>query len=224
MSGPRPDDRFAERLRGYGPVGGLTTLLVLAASSVFGPLKAAPILFWAWRSRTPWRELGFVRPANWARTVAVSAVLGVAFKLAMKSVVMPLLGADPINRSFQFLAHNPAALPRMLLEILLGAAIGEELFFRGYLFERWRRLFGNGWPARVAIVILTSALFASGHYANQGVAGTQQALIVGLIYGAIYAGTGRIVGLMIAHATFDLAAVALIYWGLETNVSHWFFR
>jgi membrane protease YdiL (CAAX protease family) len=224
VNGPPADDRLAERLRGYGPAGLLVTLLVLAASAVLGPLKAAPVLLWAWRSNTPWRELGFVRPASWVRTVAVSVILGVAFKLAMKSVVMPLLGADPINRTFQFLAGNPAALPLMLLQIFVGAAFGEEVVFRGYLFERWRRLFGNGWPARAAIVILTSVLFGAAHYANQGMAGAQQAFIVGLVYGALFARTGRIAGLMIAHAAFDLAAVAIIYWGLETNVAHWFFR
>lgn len=224
MNEPPPDDPLAEQLRGNGPVAWLAALLVLAASAVLGPFKGVPVLLWAWWSRTPWRELGFVRPASWVRTVAVSAVLGVAFKLAMKSVVMPMLGADPINRNYQFLAHNPAALPTMLFHIFVGAALGEEVVFRGFYFERWRRLFGNGWPARVAIVILSSVVFGWGHHAGQGVAGVEQALIVGLVFGALFARTGRLVGLMIAHAAFDLAAVALIYWGLETRVAHWFFR
>jgi membrane protease YdiL (CAAX protease family) len=224
VNGPPADDRFAQRLRGHGPVGVLVTLLVLAASMVLGPLKAVPVLLWAGWSRTPWRELGLVRPASWVRTAAVSAVLGVAFKLAMKSVVMPLLGADPINRTYEYLAHNPAALPLVLLQIFVGAAFGEEVVFRGYLFERWRGLFGNGWPARVAIVILTSVLFSAAHYSDQGVAGAQQALITGLTFGAVFAVTGRLAGVMIAHAAFDLAAIALIFWGLETRVAHWFFR
>lgn len=29
---------------------------------------------------------------------------------------------------------------------------------------------------------------------------------------------------MCAHAAFDLTALALIYWDLETDVAHWFFR
>jgi hypothetical protein len=28
---------------------------------------------------------------------------------------------------------------------------------------------------------------------------------------------------MIAHAAFDVTAVVLIYWRLETAVAHWFF-
>ncbi|MGQ0816061.1 MAG: CPBP family glutamic-type intramembrane protease [Gemmatimonadota bacterium] len=54
--------------------------------------------------------------------------------------------------------------------------------------------------------------------------GVQQALIVGLVYGAIYALTGRIWLLLIAHAMFDVTAVALIYWNLEYDVAHLIFR
>jgi membrane protease YdiL (CAAX protease family) len=222
--GPPPDDRFAARLRGFGPVGVLATLAVLAAGAVLGPFKALPVLLWAWRSRTPWRELGFVRPAIWARTVVIGIVAGAAFKLAMKSVVMPLLGAPPANAAFQFLVGNTAAIPVMLVEILVGAGFGEEVVFRGYLFERIRHLLGPGVGVRVAAVVFTSVLFAAAHIPMQGLSGAEQALVTGLVFGTFYAVTGRIVGVMIAHAAFDLAAVAIIYWNLETTVAHWFFR
>jgi len=29
--------------------------------------------------------------------------------------------------------------------------------------------------------------------------------------------------LMVAHAAFDVVAVALIYWNLEPRIAHWFF-
>jgi hypothetical protein len=45
-----------------------------------------------------------------------------------------------------------------------------------------------------------------------------------VIFGAIYPVTRTIPMLMIAHAAFDITAVALIYWRLETQGAHWFFR
>jgi hypothetical protein len=36
--------------------------------------------------------------------------------------------------------------------------------------------------------------------------------------------TGRIFMLMIAHAAFDLTALAIIYWSLETAVAHLIFK
>jgi len=55
------------------------------------PLGAVLAVAWAWRSQTPWREIGYVRPRSWLRTIAVGIAFGVAFKFFMKAIVMPLL-------------------------------------------------------------------------------------------------------------------------------------
>jgi membrane protease YdiL (CAAX protease family) len=73
-------------------------------------------------------------------------------------------------------------------------------------------------------VLITSVWFGAVHYPVQGLAGAEQALIVGAIFGTIFARTGRIFALMIAHVAFDVTAVAIIYWNLETNVAHFFFK
>ena len=72
--------------------------------------------------------------------------------------------------------------------------------------------------------LYTSALFGLGHYASQGVPGTEQATIVGLVFGTIFSLTGRIFMLMVAHVAFDLTALALIYWNVETKIAHLVFR
>lgn len=73
-------------------------------------------------------------------------------------------------------------------------------------------------------MLLTSVWFGMAHYAVQGLAGAEQATIVGLLYGTIFAITGRIWMLMIAHAAFDLTALWIIYWNLETKVAHLVFK
>ena len=70
-------------------------------------MGAVLVLVWAHLSRTPWREIGFARPKSWLRTLAAGIAVGIALKLLMKSVVMPLLGADPVNHAYHFLAGNP---------------------------------------------------------------------------------------------------------------------
>ena len=165
-----------------------------------------------------------MRPRSWIGSLALGLVFGVAFKLLMKVVVMPLLGADPVNHAFHFLVGNSAALPAMLYAVTVGAGFGEETLFRGYLFERLGKLLGSGAGARAAIVLLTSLLFGLVHYPFQGLAGAQQATIVGLVFGTIFAATGRLFLLMCAHAAFDLTALAIIYWDLESEVAHLVFR
>ena len=142
----------------------------------------------------------------------------------MKAIVMPLLGADPVNHAFHDLAGNPAAIPETLYLLTIGAGFGEETIFRGYMFERFGRLIGSGPGARVAIVLLTSALFGMAHYAGQGPAGMEQATLTGLIFGTIFARTRRLAMVMVAHAAFDLTAYAMIYWDLETAVAHLIIR
>jgi membrane protease YdiL (CAAX protease family) len=178
-------------------------------------LLTGVILLWAQVSRR-WRRLGFVRPRNWPATIAIGIVLGVALKLALKAIVMPLLGVDPVNRAYHFLAGNRAAIPWALFTFVVVAGFGEETLWRGWLFER----LGHVIRWKPAIVAITSVLFAAAHYADQGVAGVEQAAITGLVFGSIFAAT-RVLWLpMIAHAAFDLTAYAIIYFGLETRIAH----
>jgi hypothetical protein len=158
------------------------------------------------------------------RGLLIGVVFGSALKLLMKAVVMPALGADPINQTYHYLAGNAAAIPGMLFSAIVGAGFGEETLFRGYLFERLGKLFGTGAGAKTLIVTLSAALFGLAHFHDQGLAGVEQGLIVGLIFGTIFAITGRIWMLMCAHAAFDLTALAIIYWDLESDVAHLVFK
>jgi membrane protease YdiL (CAAX protease family) len=214
----------ATGLRRFGPMGILAILVILAGNFLFMPLSGFLVLVWVRWSRTPWHEIGYVRPRSWTLTLAVGIVFGVAFKFLMKAIVMPLLGADPINQAFHYLAGNTAALPGAIYMMIVVAGFGEETLFRGYLFERLGKLFGSGVWAGILIVLLTSMLFGLAHYPVQGLAGMEQATIVGLVYGTIFAVTGHIFGLMVAHAAFDLTALAMIYWNLESRVAHLVFK
>jgi uncharacterized protein len=218
------DDVVAARLRGFGPVGILAMLLILAGNLIVAPLSAVLVLAWVQRSRTPWRDIGYVRPRSWVGGVVVGIVFGAALKLLMKAVVMPALGADPINQAYHYLVGNSAALPGMIFSVTVGAGWGEETVFRGYLFERLGRLLGHGRGAKAAIVLLTATFFGLAHYLEQGLPGVQQGTIVGLVFGAVYAITGRLWMLMWAHAAFDLTALAIIYWDLETDVARLIFN
>jgi len=220
----RTDSRdVAAQLRGFGPVGLVALLIILTGNLLVVPLSAVLVLVWAHVSQTPWRALGFAAPRSWTRTLAIGIPFGIVLKLAMKAVVMPLFGAPAINPRYHYLAGNAAAVPWMLYAVVVGAGFGEETVFRGFFFQRLERLLGAGRAALAAIVLLTSALFALAHYPDQGLPGVEQAAITGLVFGAIYAVTKRLWLPMVAHAAFDLTALALIYWSWESAVAHFLF-
>jgi len=221
---PLQEDDVAKRLRGFGPLGILSILIILAGNFLFVPLSAILVLAWVSLSRTPWGEIGYVRPRSWTRSVVIGVVFGVAFKFLMKAIVMPLLGAPPINQAYHWVAGNTAALPYMVFLVIVVAGFGEETFYRGWMFERLGKLLGTSVWAKISIVLFTAVVFALPHFLDQRLAGVEQALISGLVFGTIFARTGRIVPLMIAHAAFDLAALAMIYGEFETTVAHLFFK
>lgn len=212
--------RLAAVLRSHGALGVVVAIAIL----LLGSLGGLPVLLWARLSRTPWRALGFVRPRSWRVTVAAGVAMGAVFKLVMKAVVMPLLGGAEINAAYHFLAGNPAALPGMVLSIVFLAGFGEETVFRGFLFERVGALVGRGRFARLATVLLSAALFALAHLPDQGRDGAVQAAVTGLVFGGIFAATGELALVMVAHVAFDLVAIAIIYLGLEPTVARWVFK
>lgn len=220
---PPPQDDFAAELRGFGPVG-ILAVLVIAAGQIVAPLGAVLVLVWTRLSRTPWSEIGYGRTENWIGSLGSGIAFGILFKLLMKAIVMPLFGANPINQAYHYLVANTGALPAAVWTMIVVAGFGEETVFRGYMFERLGKLLGRSPAAKIVTVVVTAVGFASLHYFDQGLAGVQQATITGLVFGAIFAVTGRIWMVMAAHAAFDLTAVAIIYWNLESAVAHLVFK
>ena len=229
MSSPPIDDPVAAKLRGFGPVGLLAIAVILLTGNVFLgsfviPLGGILVLVWAQWSRTPWREIGYVRPKNWAATIALGLAIGVVLKFVMKAIVMPLFGAPAVNPTYHYLAGNTAALPAAIWSMIVGAGFGEETVFRGFAFERLRKLLGTSTWSKTLIVLFTSAGFGAAHYSTQGMPGVQQAVIVGLVYGSIFAVTGRLWLPIITHIAFDLTALAMIYWDFESAIAHLVFK
>jgi len=186
------------------------------------PIGAVLVLIWVEITKTPWREIGYVKPKNWIAVVVIGILFGIIFKFLMKAIVMPCFGADPVNPSYHFLTGNKALLPAAIWT-MLAAGFGEETVYRGFLFNRFERVFGWTRYSKILIVAITSVLFAFGH-TQQGISGIEQAAITGLVFGSIYTVNRSIWMIMIAHAVYDLTALAMIYWNLETSVAHLLFK
>jgi len=198
-------------------------MAILAGSLLGPPVAAILVLVWAKLSCTPLQALGFRAPRSWPVTLAVGIASGIVLKLGMKVVVMPLLGAPASNVQYRWLVGNPGALPGMAAMVIVSAGLGEEVFFRGYLFERLGRLLGPGSVAVASTVLLSSALFALAHYPDQGLPGVEQAAVTGLVFGGFFAWRKEIWPVIVAHVAFDLTAVMIIYGNWERTMAHLLF-
>lgn len=207
------------KARGSDVAGIAIVLVVILALLLVGPLAAIIVLLWAWYARVPRRDLGFAAPRNWALTIVGGILFGIILKLVLKAVVMPLLGAPAVNSAYHYVSGNPAALTVMIVTVVLAGGIGEEIVYRGFFFERLRALLGHGRAATIFIVILTTALFASAHLAEQGLPGAEQAAFTGFTFALMYILTGSLWLSMVTHASYDILALVLIYFDLEGAVA-----
>ncbi len=216
---------IARALRGIGPIGIAFMLAVIVVAGMYGPRIAGPlVLLWVLIARVPWRDLGFVRPKSWALTIASGILGGIASKLFMKSIVMPLLGAPDRNPNFDYLVGNTAALPSMMLYLILSAGFAEELVARGFMFERLGRLLGRSRNALIATVLITSTLFGLAHLPEQQWAGATNAFIVSVIVGTVFAVYRNLWTLIIWHAVFDICALLMLYFNIDKTIANAFFN
>src|SRR4051812_47137682 len=142
--------RLAAELRRFGVPGIVVFLLILLLAIAHLPLDletvvaAIAILVWARVARTPLRDIGLARPASWLRVMLIGLVLGIAIKLVEKALILPLLGASAVNPAAQHLIGSPVRLLITIVYMIVSAGICEEIVYRGYMFERLGRLFGDG--------------------------------------------------------------------------------
>jgi len=212
----RDQSQLADRLRGFGPLGILSIIVILLTGNIIGTAFA---LLWARLSRTPWRELGVVRPRNVVVDVTVAATSGVVLKILMKAVVMRAFAFSPVNQAYHFLVGSTTSLPSTLAVMIVGAGFGEETIWRGFLFERLRALIGTSTRAAAVTVVVTSLLFGMAHLIDQGWPGVVQSTLTGFVFGLAYLRLRRIWPVMVAHAAFDVTAVLLIYWDMEEPIA-----
>jgi len=116
------------------------------------------------------------------------------------------LGYPPSQSSV--LTQQPETLSEFLLDIVfgvwIGAAIGEELFFRGLLLSKFTTLFGGGRLA-LGLAILAQAIWFGAGHVSQGVSGMIMAGTIGAVLGVFFVTRGRraLIPLMLGHGFVD---------------------
>jgi CAAX protease family protein len=215
------DLRTAAKLRGMGPLGATIAFLVFASVLVGPPIAAVFVFLWIWLSRTPVAEIGLKRPGSWLGVLAVGIAGGIALKLAMKAVVLPYFGAPPTAPIYQNLHGDLNAFLIEVPQMIILAGFAEEIVFRGFLINRLQVLLGKSFGSTALMVLITAGIFGPAHYISQGFFGALQGTIVGIVFATVYLSNGqRLWSLIVAHATFDVVAIYLIYAGLEERVAH----
>lgn len=92
---------------------------------------------------------------------------------------------------------------------VLMVALPEEAFYRGYLQTRLNELFGSGKGAVVGAIVLTSAIFAVGHFVTIHHAQRLAVFFPSLIFGLLRVRTKGIGASVLFHASCNLFSETL---------------
>jgi len=165
-----------------------------------------------------WRDIGLRAGGN-ARFVLSRAAEFSILTLVTGFTVIGIATAFgyPPSQS-AVLAQQPETLSGFLLDIVfgvwVGAAIGEELFFRGILLSKFTTLFGGGRSALVLAVLAQAIWFGAGH-ASQGVSGMIMTGAIGAVMGTYFVTRGRraLIPLMIGHGLIDTVSQTIYFIG-----------
>jgi membrane protease YdiL (CAAX protease family) len=108
-------------------------------------------------------------------------------------------------RDFIYLLPRSLGEKAFWLLISIGAALSEEITFRGYALTRIRILSGSYWAA----AILSSFAFSIGHL-YQGLAGVFLTFVYGLMFSGLFVARKSVFPCIIAHFLQDALVLATL--------------
>jgi len=204
----------------------LEMLLILAGIAIYAfgifSFPILPLFLVAWASlhlrHMRWRDIGLRRPDRWLPTVGLALLVGVGYQVLDTLLIAPLLQqltGESIDLSqFSGLRGNLPALLIFLAISWTEAAFIEEMFFRGYFFNRLTDLAGRERLGIAIALILNAIVFGVAH-AYQSVTGVLDTALAGMVLGLLYLFAGRNLWLpILTHGIIDTIGFLLIYAGL----------
>lgn len=104
----------------------------------------------------------------------------IIFSITISFIIIPLLFGVDKNNVLSFKARNPIILLYYIVKSIIFVGIGEELVFRGYIYERLKEITASGTSA----VIISSIIFGIWHYPiGQNIMQVIMASLLGSLYG-----------------------------------------
>lgn len=166
-----------------------------------------------------WRGLGFTRPKSIPFSIAMG-VLGTIIGFLLFNIMVGVtrkfgLPGPDISGLSDVLNGNLANYIQFMVLVVWGsAAIGEELFARGFLLNRMEVFFAGLPGAWVLAAIAQALAFGMLHF-YQGLTGILGTALIGFMMALLYRFTGRnLVAPIVAHGLIDTYGITALYLGV----------
>lgn len=196
------------------------TFVIIIAAAFF-------ITIWQFKSLT---KLGFKTSYSFKKIIIISILLFLFVELFVDIFLQPFtnwLTNEPQDyTAFSILKGNTSLYIKYIFFIWISAAFGEEILFRGFLFQQFNILIPRFKYKLVIIVLLSSILFAIPHF-YLGWSGVFFTFLFGIIFSLIYIKCDYNLWIcIIVHGLVDTVFITLAYTdNLEYYkcVNNWFY-
>ena len=173
------------------------------------------------RRNISWKNLGLSLPKGrkqWLRQIGLGLLaIGSIFLITFITlfVLEPFFGlehATDATEKFKFFLGKPYVfIVYLVIGIWFGAAIGEELLFRGFLLNHLKKLIGNSKISWALALIIQAVIFGVLH-SYQGSRGVVIVGLIALSFGLFYLASKRkLFPVIFAHAVFDTLTMVGLY-------------
>lgn len=164
-----------------------------------------------------WRDVGVRRYKSWPITLAIGVALGTALETFQLLVTQPILSKlmhrQPDLELFGMLRGNLKLTALFIVLSWVLAGLGEELFWRAYLMNRFADLFGRNKTGWTLSLLVVSGVFGFAHD-YQGITGIIEESIAGLFLGLMYLAAKRnLWPSIVAHGMADTIDMVLLFFG-----------
>lgn len=193
-----------------------------------GPISLlASLVVATWRLKRngqTWKSMGlnhdtsYLKLALWTVGALVITILmgNIASQVAEALISNPEAMSEQSTRYMQDrFADIPGNIGLYLMWIMISWVIGgftEELLFRGFLINRFERLFAKVPFAIVLAILFQALIFGQQHMYYQGVIGLVATGIIGVASGIIYVLCGRrLWALVISHGLANTLGMTMLY-------------
>jgi len=147
------------------------------------------------RPRHAWRSFGGDRPIPWRALLGVFTLLFITQE-ALHLLLQPWIPIDPTGGIDSHQA-GWTGLAALLVSVCLVAPVGEELLYRGILFQGLSNRLGN-----LAAAILSALMFTVVHF--YGLYGTISVGVLGIALALVYQATRSLKAVIAFHAIYNL--------------------
>jgi membrane protease YdiL (CAAX protease family) len=185
-------------------------LSLYASTIAFQWLIVAIVAWRAFSRHLTSEELGLTVSAPW-RTALIAVILTALLCANQWASLRRIVRLPEDQRGFMFRFTKkimPHSSPEALVFTALActAGVSEEFLYRGFIFAAFVRAFAkSAFPALIAAVLVSSALFAIGHL-YQGWRGIITTFVVGVLFSGVRIWSGNLVPPVAAHIAVDLVA------------------